>query len=49
MNQLVEIVKRDRAFREDIARRKLLEVFELAAADPDLVREYRLRLSNLLY
>jgi putative thioredoxin len=49
MNQLIEILKRDRAFRDDIARRKLLEVFDLAAAEPELVREYRSRLSNLLY
>ena len=49
MNQLLEIVKRDRAYRDDLARRKLLDVFDLAAADPELVREYRLKLSNLLY
>jgi putative thioredoxin len=49
MHQLIEIMKRDRRYRDDIARRKLLEVFDLAAAEPELVREYRSKLSNLLY
>src|SRR5260221_2000806 len=31
MNQLLEIVKRDRAFRDDAARLKMLAVFEMAA------------------
>jgi putative thioredoxin len=49
MHQLIEIMKRDRGYRDDIARRKLLEVFDLAAGEPELVREYRSKLSNLLY
>jgi putative thioredoxin len=49
MHQLLEIVKRDRTFREDVARRKMLEVFEMAAENPDLVTEYRSRLSSLLF
>ena len=49
MHQLLEVVKRDRTFRNDIARRKMLEVFDMAAADPDLVAEYRSRLSSLLF
>ena len=49
MHQLLEIMKRDRRYRDDVARRKLLEVFDLAASEPELVREYRSKLSNLLY
>jgi putative thioredoxin len=49
MRQLLEIVKRDRAFRDDAARIKMLTVFEMAAEQPDLVTEYRSRLSTLLF
>jgi putative thioredoxin len=49
MHQLLEIVKRDRTFRDDVARRKLLAVFEMAAEHPELVAEYRSRLSGLLF
>jgi putative thioredoxin len=49
MHQLIEIVKRDRTFRDDVARKKLLVVFDMAADDPDLVAEYRSRLSSLLF
>ena len=49
LEQLLEIVKRDRAFGEDIGRRKMLAVFEMAAAEPDLVSDYRRRLSGALY
>ena len=47
--QLLEIVQRDRAFREDVGRVKMLEVFEMAAARPELVDEYRERLSAILF
>ena len=49
MHQLLEVVKRDRTFRDDVARRKLLSVFEMAADHPELVAEYRSRLSSLLF
>ncbi len=49
MHQLLEIVKRDRNFREDAARRRMLEVFDMAAGHPELVSEYRSRLSSLLF
>jgi putative thioredoxin len=49
MHQLLEIVKRDRGFRNDVARRKMIEVFEMAAEQPELVTEYRSRLSSLLF
>ena len=49
MHQLIEIVKRDRTFRDDVARKKLLVVFEMASGEPELVAEYRSRLSSLLF
>ncbi len=49
MHQLLEIVRRDRRFRDDIARLKLLAVFEMAAEEQELVAEYRSRLSSLLF
>ena len=49
LHQLLEIVKRDRAFRKDAARTRMLDVFEMAAADEPLVLEYRTRLSSLLF
>ena len=49
LEQLLEIVKRDRAFGDDVGRRKMLAVFDLAAGHPDLVSEFRRRLSATLY
>jgi putative thioredoxin len=46
--QLLEIVLRDRAFQEDIGRRRMVQVFELAAAQPQLVSEWRRRLGGAL-
>jgi putative thioredoxin len=47
--QLIEIVERDRTFAEDAARRIMLSVFELAAAQqPQLVSGYRKRLAAAL-
>ena len=49
LDQLLEIVKRDRHFSNDAARLKMLTVFEMAAHQPDLVTEYRSRLSQVLF
>ena len=49
MHQLLEIVKRDRTFRNDLARLKILTIFEMAAEQPELVVEYRSKLSTLLF
>ncbi len=48
LDQLLEIVGRDRAFGEDVARRMMLSVFDLAADQPQLVSAYRRRLSALV-
>jgi putative thioredoxin len=47
--QLLEIVRRDRTFRDDIGRRRMLEVFEMAAGEPDVVADFRNRLSQVLF
>jgi putative thioredoxin len=47
--QLIEIVRRDRAFGEDIGRKTMLQVFDLAAAQPQLVAAWRRRLSSVLF
>ncbi len=47
--QLLEIVRRDRSFGDDIGRRTMIEGFEKAAAQPQLVSEWRRRLSSVLF
>lgn len=47
--QLLEIVRRDREFGEDIGRRTMIEGFEKAAAQPQLVSEWRRKLSSVLF
>lgn len=49
MDELLEIVARDRSFQEDIGRTTMLEVFDKAAEQPQLVSAYRRRLSTLLF
>lgn len=46
---LLEIVKRDRTFRDDIGRKTMLSVFDLAAHRPELVSEWRRKLSTTLH
>jgi putative thioredoxin len=48
LEQLLAIVERDRRFGDDIARKTMLSVFELAAGQPELVARYRRRLSAAL-
>lgn len=48
LDQLLEIVARDRAFGDDVARRMMLSVFDLAADQPQLVSTYRRRLSAVI-
>jgi len=48
MDQLLEIVQRDRTFRDDIGRKTLLDVFNLLAGQRELVAEYRRKLAGLL-
>lgn len=48
MDHLLEIVRRDRSFRDDIGRKTLLDVFNLLGGQGDLVSSYRRKLSSLL-
>ena len=48
LEHLLEIVRRDRAFGDDIGRKTLLQIFSLLGPDSDLVREYRGKLSSLI-
>ena len=49
LDQLLEIVRRDRSFRDDIARKTMLQVFSLLGNQGDLVSEYRRRLAGAMY
>ena len=48
LEQLLEIVGRDRSFGDDIGRKTVLSVFELMADAPAAVAGYRRRLASLL-
>ena len=48
MDQLLEIVRRDRSFKGDIGRKTLLDVFNLLGGQGELVSVYRRRLASLL-
>lgn len=49
MDQLIEIVRRNRGFKDEIARKTLLDVFNLLGGQNGLVAEYRRKLSSALY
>lgn len=48
MDQLLEIVRRDRKFKDDIGRKTLLDVFNLLGGQNELVPAYRRKLAALL-
>ncbi|WP_186169946.1 thioredoxin [Burkholderia gladioli] len=47
--QLLEIVQRDRSFKDDVGRKTMVSVFELASDQPNLVAAWRRKLSAALY
>ncbi|ABE32191.1 thioredoxin [Paraburkholderia xenovorans LB400] len=49
LEQLLAIVQRDRTFRDDIGRKTMLSVFDLAAHQPELVSQWRRKLSASLF
>lgn len=48
MDQLLEIVQRDRGFQDDIGRKTLLDVFNLLGGQGELVSKYRRLLASAL-
>jgi putative thioredoxin len=51
MEQLLEIVRRDRKWQDEAGRKTMLTLFTLLGAQPqyeDLVREFRIALSRTL-
>jgi putative thioredoxin len=49
LDELIEVVRRDRGERRERARRTVLELFGLTTDQPDLVSEYRRKLAGVLY
>ena len=49
LEQLLEIVRRDRAFREDVGRKGLLATFNMLGNDNELVANYRSLLTEALH
>jgi putative thioredoxin len=48
LEQLLEIVERDRGFRDDIGRKTVLKIFELIGNQGELVSEFRKRLARTM-
>jgi putative thioredoxin len=49
MDALLEILRKDKNWRDGEARKQLVNLFTLAAETPDLVTEYRRKLATALY
>ena len=49
LDELLEIIRRDREWKDGEARKQMLAIFNLAADSPDLVSEYRRKLSRAIY
>lgn len=49
LEQLLEIVRRDRTFQNDIGRKTMLDVFRLLGGQPDLANRYRRLLAASLH
>jgi len=49
LDQLLEIVRRNKDWNDGEARKQILAIFNLAERDPDLVSDYRRRLASALY
>ena len=48
LDQLIEIVKRDKSFRDDAPRQTILKIFDLAGGKGELVSQYRSLLARAL-
>ena len=48
LDELLEIVRRKKDFRDGEARKQMIAIFNLASNEPDLVSEYRRKLASAL-
>jgi putative thioredoxin len=48
LEQLLEIIRRDRSFGDDVARRTMLQVFDVLGSGNELVARYRRKLASAL-
>jgi putative thioredoxin len=48
LDQLLEVVRRDRTYRDDVARKTMLKVFELLGNQGELVSEFRKKLASAM-
>ncbi len=49
LEQLLEIMKRDRQYDEDIGRKDMIKIFEMLGNSGELVSQYRKKMASLLY
>ena len=49
LEQLLELLRINRTYRDDAARKGILSIFELLGTDSPLIGRYRARMSSLLY
>ena len=49
LDELLEIVARDKDWNDGAARKQILNIFSLAEGEPELVADYRRRLARALY
>jgi len=49
LDELIEIVRRDKDWNEGVARKQVLNIFNLVESDDALVSEYRKKFANALY
>ena len=48
LDQLLEIIRRDRRFNDEVARKSMLQLFSVLGSDHSLVSQYRKKLASLL-
>jgi putative thioredoxin len=49
LQQLLELVSRDKNFRDGAARKAMLKVFEIVGPRSELAEHFRTKLANALY